>query len=110
MNFKNETQGTVYITGDTVWYEGVEEVAKRYDVAIVLSFMGAAVVKQVGSAHLTMTVDEGLKLAKLFDKAIIVPMHFEGWEHFTESRTEIEKKFRDAGLIHRLEWAKEFGH
>src|SRR5689334_6404380 len=110
LNFKNETQGTVYITGDTVWYEGVEEVAKRYDVAIVLSFMGAAVVKQVGPAHLTMTVDEGLKLAKLFDKAIIVPMHFEGWEHFTESRTEIEKKFRDAGLIHRLEWAKEFGH
>jgi L-ascorbate metabolism protein UlaG (beta-lactamase superfamily) len=55
LNFKNETQGAVYITGDTVWYEGVEEVAKRFDVGLVLAFMGAAVVKNVGPAHLTMT-------------------------------------------------------
>ena len=70
--------------------------------------MGAAVVKKVGSAHLTMTVDEGLKLTRFFDKAIIIPMHFEGWEHFTESKTEIEKKFKDAGLVNRLQWAKPF--
>jgi L-ascorbate metabolism protein UlaG (beta-lactamase superfamily) len=108
LNFKNETQGGVYITGDTVWYEGVEEVAKRFDIGLVLAFMGAAVVKNVGSAHLTMTVDEGIKLATLFDKAVIVPMHFEGWEHFTESKAEIEKKFRDAGLIDRLKWAEPF--
>jgi L-ascorbate metabolism protein UlaG (beta-lactamase superfamily) len=108
LNFKNETQGAVYITGDTVWYEGVEEVAKRFHIGIVLAFMGAAVVKEVGPAHLTMTVDEGLKLTRRFDKAAIVPMHFEGWEHFTESKTEIEKKFKDAGLIDRLQWAKPF--
>ena len=108
LNFKNETQGAVYITGDTVWYEGVEEVAKRFDIGIVLAFMGAAVVKEVGPAHLTMTVDEGLKLTRCFDKASIIPMHFEGWEHFTESKTEIENKFKDAGLIDRLQWAKPF--
>ena len=108
LNFKNETQGAVYITGDTVWYEGVEEVAKRFDVRTVVLFLGAAVVKKVGPAHLTMTVDEGLQLTRFFDKAIIIPMHFEGWEHFTESKTEIEKKFKEAGLINRLQWAKPF--
>ena len=106
LNFKNEKQGAVYITGDTVWYEGVEEVAKRFDVRMVVLFMGAAIVKNVGPAPLTMTVDEGLKLARLFDKAIIIPMHFEGWEHFTESKSEIENKFKDAGLTNRLQWAK----
>ena len=108
LNFKNETQGAVYITGDTVWYEGVEEVAKRFDVRTVVLFMGAAVVKKVGPAHLTMTVDESLKLTRFFDNATIIPMHFEGWEHFTESKIEIEKKFENAGLINRLEWAKPF--
>lgn len=108
LNFKNETQGALYITGDTVWYEGVEEVAKRFDVRMVLAFMGAATVKNVGAAHLTMTVNEGLKLATLFDKATIVPMHFEGWEHFTESTTEIKRKFEEAGLVDRLQWAKSF--
>ncbi len=39
LNFKDETQGAVYITGDTVWYEGVEEVAKRFDVKLIVLFM-----------------------------------------------------------------------
>ena len=106
LNFKNETQGAVYITGDTVWYEGLLEIAKRFDVKTVVSFMGAAIVKNVGSAHLTMTVEESIKLAKLFNKAQIVPLHFEGWEHFSESYTEIEKKYKEAGLLHRLKWAE----
>jgi L-ascorbate metabolism protein UlaG (beta-lactamase superfamily) len=108
LNFKNETQGAIYITGDTVWYEGIEEVAKRFNINMVLLFMGAAVVEKVGPAHLTMTVDESLKVAQHFDKAFIVPLHFEGWEHFTESYPEIENKFRESGLIDRLKWAEYY--
>ncbi len=106
LNFKGESQRVVYITGDTVWYDGIIEVAKRFDVKIVVLFMGAAVVKKVGSANLTMTIDESFRVVKLFDKAKIVPLHFEGWEHFTESYIEIESKYKDAGLLHRLQWAE----
>jgi L-ascorbate metabolism protein UlaG (beta-lactamase superfamily) len=106
LNFKNETQGAVYITGDTVWYEGIPEVAKRFDIKLVVLFLGAAVVKNVGSAHLTMTIEESFKVARLFDKAKIVPLHFEGWEHFTESYSEIESKYKEAGLSDRLFWAE----
>jgi L-ascorbate metabolism protein UlaG (beta-lactamase superfamily) len=106
LNFKNETQGAVYITGDTVWYEGIPEIAERFAIKLVVLFLGAAVVKNVGSAHLTMTIEESFKVAKLFDKARIVPLHFEGWEHFTESYSEIESKYKEAGLSHRLLWAE----
>ncbi|MDP4265177.1 MAG: MBL fold metallo-hydrolase [Bacteroidota bacterium] len=105
LNFKGETKGAVYITGDTVWYPGVEEVAKRFDIKRVICFMGAAVVKNVGAAHLTMTVEESIRLAKVFDKATIIPLHFEGWEHFTEGYEEIVKKYEEAGLMDRLQWA-----
>jgi len=105
LNFKSETKGAVYITGDTVWYEGIEEVANRFDVKKVVLFMGAAIVKQVGNAHLTMTIEESLKVAKLFAKAVIVPLHFEGWEHFSESYSEIENKYKATGLLSRLQWA-----
>lgn len=108
LNFKNETQGAVYITGDTVWYEGVEEVATRFNVKIVVLYMGAAVVKNVGPAHLTMTVDESLKVTRLFNNATIIPLHFEGWEHFTESKGEIEMKYSNAGVVDRLQWAKPY--
>lgn len=106
LNFKNETKGAVYISGDTVWYEGVEEVGKRFDIKIAVLFMGAAQVKEVGPHHLTMNVDDALKAAQHFKDALIVPLHFEGWEHYHESGSVIKNKFEEAGLIHRLRWAK----
>jgi len=106
LNFKGDTKGAVYITGDTVWYEGVMEVARRFDISLVIAFMGAAKVKAVGDAHLTLTADEGLLVARLFDDAKIIPVHYEGWEHFSESQNLIEQKFSDAGLGDRLRWAK----
>lgn len=104
LQFKGEQDGAVYITGDTVWYEGVEEVAKRFDVRLALVFMGAAVVNEVGNEPLTMTAEEAVLFAKHFEKAKIVPLHYEGWQHLSESRKEIEDAFQKAGLLQRLQF------
>ncbi len=106
LNFSTETKGGVYISGDTVWYEGVEEVARRCDIKKIILFMGAARVKEAGPHHLTMTADEGILVANQFPQAKIIPVHFEGWAHFSESKNEIENKFKDAGLLDRLLWAE----
>ena len=29
---------------------------------------------------------------------IVIPAHYDGWAHFTEGRTEIDRAFDDAGL------------
>lgn len=108
LQFKNEAQGAVYISGDTVFYEGVKEVANRFNVAMAILFMGAAVVKEVGEDHLTMTIEESILVAKLFKEAAIIPLHYEGWRHFTENKTDIEFKFKEAGLYHRLKWAESY--
>lgn len=102
--YQHEDKDGIYISGDTVWYEGVAEVAKRFKIKLALLFMGAAVVKEVGKAHLTMTAEEGVEAAKHFDKATIIPLHFEGWAHFSESRDEIKEAFEKAGLLYRLRW------
>jgi L-ascorbate metabolism protein UlaG (beta-lactamase superfamily) len=102
LNFTDAPEDCVYISGDTVYYEGVEEVAKRFQVTMAVLFMGAAVVRQVGSAHLTMTAEEGVYAARVFGNAKIVPMHCAGWEHFTESRTDVQRAFAAAGLQSRL--------
>ena len=66
--------------------------------------MGAARVVEVGPAHLTMTADEGVLAARAMPHAAIVPLHFEGWAHFSEGRTQIEQAFAAAGLGDRLQW------
>ena len=90
----------------TVWYDGVEEVGRRFAVKIGMLFMGAATVPQVGPAHLTMTAEEGVQAARVFSDATIVPLHCEGWEHFAESRAEIQRAFATAGIEERLRWLK----
>jgi L-ascorbate metabolism protein UlaG (beta-lactamase superfamily) len=104
LNFTDAPEDCVYISGDTVWFEGIEEVGRRFKVTMAVLFMGAAVVRQVGAAHLTMTAEEGVYAARVFGHAKIVPLHCAGWEHFTESRLDVQRVFAAAGLQNRLCW------
>lgn len=101
-----ESEQVIYVSGDTVWYEGVAEAAKKYKVGVAVLFMGAARVAQVGPWALTMTAEDGVAAARAFAEATIVPLHYEGWKHFSESRAEIEKSFAEVGLQYRLRWLK----
>jgi L-ascorbate metabolism protein UlaG (beta-lactamase superfamily) len=94
----------VYISGDTVWYEGVAEVSQRFSIQLAILFMGAARILEVGPAHLTFTADEAVEAARAFARATIVPLHYEGWRHLSESRQQIEAAFSLAGLAGQLQW------
>ncbi|HEY7682068.1 MAG TPA: MBL fold metallo-hydrolase [Gemmatimonadales bacterium] len=94
----------VYVSGDTGWYDEVAEVGRRVPVAVALLNLGAAKVAVAGPAPLTFTAAEAVALADAWPQARIVPLHFEGWEHFTEGRREVDAAFRAAGLSDRLHW------
>lgn len=96
----------VYISGDTVMYEGVREVIERTHPRIAILHLGAARVGYAGPAPLTMTAEEAVEFARLAPDARIVPIHYEGWAHFTEGRDVIEETFRGAGLSERLIWLR----
>jgi L-ascorbate metabolism protein UlaG (beta-lactamase superfamily) len=104
LEFPGAPGRAVYLSGDTVWYEGVAAVAERFPVALAVLFLGAARVKEVGPAHLTLTAAEAVLAARAFADATIVPVHFEGWAHFSESRAEVQAAFAAAGLERRLRW------
>jgi L-ascorbate metabolism protein UlaG (beta-lactamase superfamily) len=104
MAFTYAPNQAVYVSGDTVWYEGVAEVARRFDVRMAVLFMGAARVPAVGPEPLTMTAEDGIKAASAFPNATVIPLHYEGWAHFTESREVIARAFDRAGMGNRVRW------
>jgi L-ascorbate metabolism protein UlaG (beta-lactamase superfamily) len=53
---------------------------------------------------LTMTAADGIEAARAFAEATIVPLHYEGWAHFTESRQQIARAFDAAGIGKRVRW------
>lgn len=94
----------IYVSGDTVWYEDIAEIARRFDVQVAILHLGAARVTEGGPFHLTMTAQEGVEAAGWFKHSVFVPLHFEDWAHFSEGRAEISNAFRDAQLDTRALW------
>ena len=90
----------IYLTGDTVYYEGIGKIAERFRPAYVFVFAGAA--RARGPFNLTMGSNDVLDTASTFPDATIIPLHFEGWSHYTESEKELEQAFQAVGLRHRL--------
>ena len=90
----------IYVTGDTVWYEGVAEVARRYHPRLVMLFAGAA--RTRGPFHLTMDSNDAIETAHAFPDARIVAVHTDGWAHFTESGADLARAFAVLGLGERL--------
>ena len=103
---EREGEGAVYVSGDTVWYDGVAEVAARFPVRTAVLFLGAARVKAAGDQPLTFTAEGAVEAARAFGHATIVPLHFEGWAHFSESRAQVEQAFAAGGLTDRLRWPR----
>ena len=94
----------IYVSGDTVWYDELRDVAAPADIRIAMLFLGAARVREVGPAHLTFAANEAVQAARAFPRAMIVPLHYADWEHFSEGRAEVEIAFRTEGLSERLRW------
>jgi len=90
----------IYITGDTVWYDGVADVARRFHAGLVLLFAGAA--KTRGAIYLTMDANDAIETAHAFPDATIVPVHYEGWAHFSQSGDDLAHAFKALSLSDRL--------
>lgn len=95
-----EDGASVYVTGDTVYYEGVAEVARRFAPSHILAFAGAA--QPRGPINLTMSNDDLLDTARAFPNALIVPIHAEGWAHFTQPPEQAAGVFAALGLADRI--------
>jgi L-ascorbate metabolism protein UlaG (beta-lactamase superfamily) len=90
----------IYISGDTVWYDGVAEVAKRFKAGVVVPFAGAAQTR--GPFHLTMDTNDTIETACAFPDAVIVPLHTDGWAHFKQNAGDLRSSFDTLGFGPRL--------
>lgn len=92
-------QPTVYVSGDNASLPLVEQIADRFpDVAIAVLFAGAARVPRIDAA-LTLTSIDAVRAARLLGASRVVGLHTEDWEHFSESREQLEAAFAESGLL-----------
>jgi L-ascorbate metabolism protein UlaG (beta-lactamase superfamily) len=94
---------TVYVSGDNASVELVGEIAARFpSISVAVLFAGAANVGRFGDIDLTLNARTALEAARVLAGATIVPVHAEGWFHFSETRERLVGMFAHAGQADRL--------
>lgn len=94
----------VYISGDTVWFDGVAEVARRWKPGVAFLHLGCVKFGISGPLRCTFDASDAVRAGQAFSDALIVPVHYEGWTHFTQGRAEFEAAFTAARLASRVRW------
>lgn len=100
VTINGESTSNIYLTGDTVFYGGISEVSERFQPEYVFVFAGAA--KPRTPFSLTMNSNDVVDTAAVFPNAVIIPVHYEGWSHYTEGRDLIVGSFTALGIGDRL--------
>lgn len=87
----------LYVTGDNASLRVVGEVARRFpDIDIAVLFAGAARTPLV-AGYLTLTSEEAVKAAQLAGWPRVLPVHTDGWAHFTQNGVSLRAAFASAG-------------
>jgi L-ascorbate metabolism protein UlaG (beta-lactamase superfamily) len=93
---------TFYISGDTVYYEALDEIGRRFSVDVAFLHLGDAHIDALGDVSLTMNGDEGAQLTRSLGAPTVVPVHYDSWAHFAESPEQMIAAFDRARLSNRL--------
>lgn len=99
---------TVYVSGDNASLDVVRAVADRLGpIAIAVLFAGgASIPTRFDGAYLTLSNDLAVEAAQVLGADAIIPVHLDGWAHFTNTGQGLRDAFAAAGLAQRLLFAE----
>jgi L-ascorbate metabolism protein UlaG (beta-lactamase superfamily) len=106
LEWDGQRNGALWISGDTVYFNGVAEVGRRFDVGTALIHLGGVRFPTTGPARYTMNAAEAVRVAGEFQLQTLLPIHYEGWKHFRQGRADVERAFAAAGIENRVRWPR----
>ncbi|GAA1817427.1 MBL fold metallo-hydrolase [Luedemannella flava] len=96
LGWPGQQHGVLWISGDTVLYEGVRDVTARLPIGTALVHLGGVRFPVTGPVRYTMTARDAVDLCLPARPRTIIPVHYEGWRHFSQSRAAAEREFAAA--------------
>ncbi len=106
LRWDDQQHGVLWISGDTVLYEGVRQVAARVQIDTAILHLGGVQFPVTGPVRYTMTARDAVELCSLIRPRTAIPIHYEGWKHFRQGREAIEREFARApeDVRRRIRW------
>jgi len=105
LDFRNERDGRryrLYITGDTLVFRGLREIARRCrGVDLMLMHLGGA---RVLGTLLSMNAAQGIEAMRLLQPQLAIPVHYNDYDLFREPLDAFVRAVERAGLQNRVRY------
>ncbi|WP_245549222.1 MBL fold metallo-hydrolase [Noviherbaspirillum massiliense] len=101
----NQTDYRMYISGDTLVYDDIHDIPKRYpDIDLALLHLGGT--RILGVMKVTMDDKDGVKMLQIIAPHHAIPIHFNDYDVFKSPLSDFEKEVRRAELQSRITYLK----
>ncbi|EHI73979.1 metal-dependent hydrolase [Streptococcus criceti] len=99
--FKHTDEKTLYLAGDTVWYDGLAKTIASYKPEVIIVNGSAA--RMIEGDALTMTVSDIEQVALKAPLARIIAVHYGAVNHYTQTRDDLDQYASEKGFRNRIE-------
>ena len=104
LEWDGQQHGALYISGDTVWFNGIQEIAQRHKISAAILHIGSAGFGITGPIRFTLNAMDAVRIVRALNPLRVIPVHHEGWSHFREPRGKADRVFTEAGIADRIQW------
>jgi L-ascorbate metabolism protein UlaG (beta-lactamase superfamily) len=105
ISWEGQEHGTLWLSGDTVLYPGLRTAAASLHVSVALLNLGGVTFPWLsGPLRYTLNASEAIQLCQILSPQAVVPLHFEGWRHFTQPATAARTELSASPIGDRVRW------
>lgn len=88
-----------------MYIDALRAIGDRWHVTAAILNLGNATVEfPAGPVQITMDGAQAVRLMREIGADVMVPVHFEDWEHFKEDRDGLRRVFMQEGFVERVCW------
>jgi L-ascorbate metabolism protein UlaG (beta-lactamase superfamily) len=107
IEWDGQKDGCIYISGDTVLFEGIYELERRKKVNVAILHLGSGAFPYLKkNLRVTMNATEAIETVKLLKPNTVIPIHYEGWWHFKQSVKSLHAEIEKSDQKERFLWLK----
>lgn len=94
----------LYITGDTLVFDDIKEIPKRYpNVDVALLHLGGTMAMGI---MLTMDAKEGVEMFRIIHPKKAIPIHYNDYDVFKSPLEDFQRLAKEAGIEERIHYLK----
>lgn len=104
LEWPGQQHGALYISGDTVLFNGTDEIARRCRIGTALLHLGRVQLAPMGDLVFSLSASAAARYGQALGLQTLIPLHFDGWAHFTEGRAAADASFEHTPMRAKVRW------